>query len=35
MLKNKAEAAFALLEDNHQNLTAPDYIKEAVSWIRE
>lgn len=35
MLKNKAEAAFALLEDSHQNLTAPDYIKEAVSWIRK
>jgi len=34
MLKNKAEAAFELLNASPQNLTIPSYIKEAVEWIR-
>lgn len=35
MLKNKAEAAYELLEANHQNLSVPGYIQEAVTWIRK
>ena len=34
MLKNKTEAAFALLSQE-QPLTVPDYIKRAINWIRE
>jgi len=34
MLKNKAEAAFAIMENNTE-LKVPEYIKEAVEWIRE
>jgi putative ATP-dependent endonuclease of the OLD family len=34
MLKNKAEAAFALLEKTPPNdLVLPQYIKEAIEWI--
>lgn len=35
MLKNKAEAAYELLEANHENLSVPGYIQEAVTWIRK
>ncbi|MBR3459734.1 MAG: AAA family ATPase [Clostridia bacterium] len=34
MLKNKTEAAFALLSQDHP-ITVPDYIKRAINWIRE
>jgi predicted ATP-dependent endonuclease of OLD family len=34
MLKNKTEAAFALLE-NSDVLIVPDYIKKAIEWINE
>ena len=34
MLKNKTEAAFALLSQE-QPITVPDYIKRAINWIRE
>jgi putative ATP-dependent endonuclease of OLD family len=34
MLKNKADAAFQLLEKNGKELIAPAYIQEAVAWIR-
>ena len=34
MLKNKADAAFALLDQKGDSLAAPSYIKEAVEWIR-
>lgn len=33
MLKNKTEAAFALLYQD-QNITVPEYIKRAIDWIR-
>lgn len=35
MLKNKAEAAFELLEKESGQLVAPNYIQEAIQWIRE
>jgi hypothetical protein len=35
MLKNKAEAAFQLLDKKSSELAAPTYIKEAIEWIRE
>ena len=34
MLKNKAEAAFALLESDIE-LIVPDYIREAIEWIKK
>ena len=34
MLKNKTEAAFALLSQD-QTIVVPDYIKRAINWIRE
>lgn len=34
MLKNKADAAFQLLENKGAELVAPEYIRQAVSWIR-
>ena len=34
MLKNKTEAAFQLLEKKGSELVAPDYILQAVTWIR-
>lgn len=35
MLKNKAEAAFQLLDKKSNELKVPRYIKEAIDWIRE
>jgi putative ATP-dependent endonuclease of the OLD family len=35
MLKNKAEAAFQLLDKKSSELAVPTYIKEAIEWIRE
>ena len=35
MLANKAEAAFQLLQLHAEKLTVPDYIQEALAWIRE
>ncbi len=35
MLKNKAEAAFQLLEKKITDLTTPVYIKEAIEWVRK
>ncbi|HIG8735328.1 TPA: ATP-dependent nuclease, partial [Klebsiella pneumoniae] len=35
MLANKAEAAFRLLQLHAGELTVPDYIQEALAWIRE
>jgi putative ATP-dependent endonuclease of the OLD family len=34
MLKNKTDAAFQLLEKKGIELVAPDYIQQAVKWIR-
>jgi len=34
MLKNKTDAAFALLEKKGDALVAPKYIQDAVAWIR-
>lgn len=34
MLKNKADAAFQLLEKKGSELVAPKYIQDAVAWIR-
>ena len=34
MLKNKAEAAFDLLEKYGNELVVPEYIKEAIQWIK-
>ncbi|MCV2422726.1 AAA family ATPase [Paucibacter sp. DJ4R-1] len=34
MLKNKTDAAFQLLEKKGAALAAPDYIQQAVAWIR-
>lgn len=34
MLANKTDAAFALLENHSDTLVPPNYIKEAVEWIR-
>lgn len=34
MLKNKTDAAFALLQYEGSALVAPEYIQQAVSWIR-
>ncbi|MGQ7857240.1 ATP-dependent nuclease [Pedobacter sp. WC2501] len=35
MLKNKADVAFELLEQEHAAVLAPSYIKEAIKWIKE
>ena len=35
MLKNKAEAAFALLDKKGEELNVPSYIIEALEWIKE
>ncbi|AWK40552.1 AAA family ATPase [Photorhabdus laumondii subsp. laumondii] len=35
MLKNKTEAAFELLEQKGTELVAPNYIQQAITWIRE
>jgi putative ATP-dependent endonuclease of the OLD family len=34
MLKNKTDAAFQLLEKEGSELVAPEYIQQAVAWIR-
>lgn len=34
MLKNKTDAAFHLLEKKGNELVAPDYIQQAIAWIR-
>jgi len=35
MLHNKSEAAFQLLKHNADELSPPDYIREAIEWIRK
>ena len=35
MLKNKADAAFELLDKKEDVLVAPAYIQEAIAWIKE
>ena len=35
MLKNKADAAFELLDKKEAELVAPTYIREAIAWIKE
>lgn len=35
MLKNKADTAFEILDKKADSVIAPDYIKRAISWIRE
>lgn len=35
MLKNKAEVAFQLLDKKSSELVVPNYIKEAIEWIKE
>jgi putative ATP-dependent endonuclease of the OLD family len=35
MLKNKAECAFALLDKKSEGLNHPDYINQAIQWIKE
>ncbi len=35
MLKNKTDAAFALLEKAATQLSTPEYINEAIAWIKE
>ncbi len=35
MLANKAEAAFALLRDKADNLNVPQYIRNAIEWIKQ
>jgi len=35
MLKNKAESAIRLAENNDVSLKVPEYIEEAISWINE
>lgn len=34
MLANKAEAAFKLLQHDGEELCVPDYIQEALAWLR-
>ena len=34
MLKNKADVAFELLDKKADVLVVPDYIKNAIEWIR-
>lgn len=35
MLKNKAEAAYELLDKKADELTVPEYIKDALQWIKK
>ena len=35
MLKNKAEVAFQLLDKKSNILKVPEYIKNAIEWIKE
>jgi len=35
MLKNKADCAFELLDTQSETLEVPDYIKEAIKWIKD
>jgi predicted ATPase len=35
MLDNKADCAFELLDKKAEHIITPDYIKEAIEWIRE
>jgi putative ATP-dependent endonuclease of the OLD family len=35
MLQNKAEAAFELLDKKYSEVNPPDYVKEAIEWIRK
>ncbi|NNM84940.1 MAG: AAA family ATPase [Phycisphaerales bacterium] len=35
MLKNKTDAAFELLDKKAASLVTPEYIKEAIAWIRK
>jgi len=35
MLSNKSESAFLLLKHHAEELTPPDYIREAIEWIRQ
>lgn len=35
MLSNKADCAFELLDKKADSLTAPQYIKDAIAWIRQ
>lgn len=35
MLQNKADVAFELLEKKGNEITPPDYIKEAIEWIKK
>lgn len=35
MLKNKSEASYLLVEAMPANLQPPDYIREAITWIRD
>jgi predicted ATP-dependent endonuclease of OLD family len=35
MLKNKAEVAFKILDEKAGEIVAPQYIKDAISWISE
>jgi putative ATP-dependent endonuclease of the OLD family len=35
MINNKADAAFSLLENKIQEISVPQYINDAIKWIRE
>lgn len=35
MLKNKADVAFELLDKKATEINVPEYIKEAIEWIKE
>jgi hypothetical protein len=35
MLKNKADVAFELLDKKATEINVPEYIKEAIKWIKE
>ena len=35
MLKNKADAAFELLDKKEAALVGPTYIQESIAWIKE
>ena len=35
MLKNKADVAFELLDKKSTEISTPNYIKEAIEWIRK
>jgi hypothetical protein len=34
MLKNKADAAFELLDKKEADLVTPPYIQEAIEWVK-